>query len=133
MNRADAFANAGAEAPGHRLSATAAAHSATLRTCCDDAPSIAADTAAAVAAAAAIASEPPWVEIDASRALSTSALEVIRRSEDADRCNTNGRATAIVLSGDAGRITGVVKLPERLHAGMHALPTREHLAPDRLM
>ena len=51
-----------------RLSASAAALSARLRIWCGDAPSIAPEIAAAVAAAAAIASVPPCVEIDASRA-----------------------------------------------------------------
>jgi len=67
-----AVANNGTDPLGHRLSALAAARSASANTCSAGAASIAADTAAAVAAAAAMASEPACVEIEASRAPFTS-------------------------------------------------------------
>jgi hypothetical protein len=61
-------------------------------------------------------------------------VEVVRGEKDADRCNPDGSAAPIVSRGDPLGIVGLVKLPQRTNAGMHALPAGpQHLPADARM
>lgn len=54
-----------------------------------------------------------------------------RGVEHADRRDTNRRAAAIVFISDSSRIVRLMKIPQGRDTFMHALPAREHFAPDR--